>query len=99
MPPTHPNSRSILPDPELSWLKNFHHPSDDTCTCSLKYSSCVCTHRGNSQHTLSELLKVSAGTTIINKLGLSPLAEAIVSGQIANARLLLAKVPESKFAE
>ena len=42
---------------------------------------------------MSELLKVSASTSITNKLGLTPLAEAIVSGQLANARLLLTKVP------
>ena len=53
---------------------------------------CLVRCRGNSQHTVSELLKVAASTSITNKLGLTPLAEAIVSGQLANARLLLAKV-------
>ncbi|KAL3147418.1 hypothetical protein ABBQ38_014482 [Trebouxia sp. C0009 RCD-2024] len=47
--------------------------------------------RGTSQQTISELLKVSASTHITNKLGLTPLAEAIVSGQVDSARLLLGK--------
>lgn len=48
--------------------------------------------RGTSQHTIAELLRVSASTQITNKLGLTPLAEAILSGQLDNARLLLGKV-------
>ena len=51
-----------------------------------------CSHRGNDGQTVTELLKVSASTRITNKLGLSPLAEAIIAGQLANARLLLNKV-------
>ncbi|KAL3162135.1 hypothetical protein ABBQ32_009843 [Trebouxia sp. C0010 RCD-2024] len=50
--------------------------------------------RGASQQTISELLKVSASTHITNKLGLTPLAEAVVSGQVDSARLLLGKEAE-----
>ena len=85
--------------PALSGLNTRFLSAWTWGTRSLRFCSCVCICRGNSQHTVSELLKVSASTIITNKLGLTPLAEAIVSGQLANARLLLAKVPHVHFAE
>ncbi|KAL0047124.1 hypothetical protein WJX82_007198 [Trebouxia sp. C0006] len=45
--------------------------------------------RGKSLQTVSELLKVAASTTITNKLALTPLAEALVSGRTENAQLLV----------
>lgn len=53
-------------------------------------SSILC--RGKSLQTVSELLKVAASTTITNKLALTPLAEALVSGRTENAQLLVEKV-------
>ncbi|DBA78472.1 TPA: hypothetical protein ACH3X2_007961 [Trebouxia sp. C0005] len=49
--------------------------------------------RGKSLQTVSELLKVAASTTITNKLALTPLAEALVSGRTKNAQLLVEKDP------
>jgi len=48
--------------------------------------------RGKSLQTVSELLKVAASTTITNKLALTPLTEALVSGRTENAQLLMEKV-------
>ncbi|KAA6422679.1 MAG: hypothetical protein FRX49_07539 [Trebouxia sp. A1-2] len=49
--------------------------------------------RGKSLQTVSELLKVAASTTMTNKLALTPLAEALVSGRTKNAQLLVEKDP------
>lgn len=49
--------------------------------------------RGKSQQTVSELLKAAASTTITNKLALTPLIEALVSGRTENAQLLVEKDP------
>ncbi|KAL0039230.1 hypothetical protein WJX77_012197 [Trebouxia sp. C0004] len=49
--------------------------------------------RGKSLQTVSELLKVAASTTITNKLALTPLTEALVSGRTENAQLLVEKNP------
>lgn len=58
--------------------------------CPVTEPRCIC--RGKSTQTVSELLKASASTTVTNKLGLTPLAEAIVSGRVDNAHMLLDKV-------
>lgn len=52
----------------------------------------LCIVRGKSTQTVSELLKVSANISITNKLALTPLAEAVVSGRVDNAQLLLKQV-------
>ncbi len=61
-------------------------------TFSLRAVSSLILCRGKSQQTVSELLKVAASTTITNKLALTPLTEALVSGRTENAQLLVEKV-------
>ena len=55
--------------------------------------------RGKSQQTVSELLKAAASTTITNKLALTPLIEALVSGRTENAQLLVEKVRLFRHAQ
>ena len=59
---------------------------------SLRAVSFLILCRGKSQQTVSELLKVAASATITNKLALTPLAEALVSGRTENAQLLVEQV-------
>lgn len=65
------------------------------CSCPQlldRFLTVSCDCRGKNEQVLRHLLEVQAATNYKNKLGLTPPAEAIVSGRTQAAELLLDKV-------
>lgn len=78
------------PDSSSHRLHAFHF-------CLLTQQCALYCCRGKNEQATANLLDAQASTKYENKLGLTPLAEAIVSGRIANAELLLEQVSCRNF--